>query len=99
MDGKEKWPKGQADVRHNLCEIRADLKPTIKLIAICHEAGHLIDYHEDELEYFRVSALKNEARAWINGLPLAIEMGILERYINWWIPYSVKEGRFEEAQE
>ena len=76
--------KGEARASPKEIAVRADLDDTMKLIAIAHEAGHLIDYSQNEKEYLRGGVIKDETKAWLNGLPLAIEMGIQNEYITYW---------------
>lgn len=75
--------KGEARTPNGIA-IRADLDNTMKLIAIAHEAGHLIGYKNTGIAYLNGGSLKIETRAWLNGLPLAIEIGIFEEYTHYW---------------
>lgn len=63
--------------------IRKDLEATMKLIAIAHEAGHLIACKLSK-EFLTGSAIKVETLAWLNGLSLAIGFRILREYTNYW---------------
>lgn len=75
--------KGEAHAPNKIV-IRSSLDDIMKIIAISHEAGHLIDYSQNKGGYLHGSAIKDETKAWLNGLPLAIEMDILNEYIDYW---------------
>ena len=64
--------------------IRSDLEPTMKLIAMAHEAGHLINYNQTRKEHLHGGAVVVETTAWLNGLSIAIGFGILKEYTNYW---------------
>lgn len=75
--------KGEARAPSTLA-IRADLEPTMKLIVIAHEVGHLIEYKNVDVAWLNGGSRKFEKKAWLNGLPLAIELGIYEEYSAYW---------------
>jgi len=75
--------KGEAHLQGEIT-IKNDLNDTMKLITIVHEAGHLIEYKRVGVAWLHGTALRFETKAWLNGLPIAIEIGILNEYINYW---------------
>lgn len=80
---KGKPVKGESRAPSEIA-IKSDLDDAMKLVAIAHEAGHLIEYKKAGLAWLHGSNLKVETRAWLNGLPLAIELDILPKYIDYW---------------
>ena len=76
--------------------IRADLEPAMKLIAMAHEAGHLMTFSQSNKEYLHGSAIKVETLAWLNGLPLAIGFGILKEYTNYWRIHLEKTTKYSQ---
>jgi len=76
--------KGLAYTDREEIIIRADLDDSMKLIAIAHETGHLIDDRQNDVAWLHSSGLKLETRAWINGLDIAAEMGIAKEYKEYW---------------
>jgi len=80
---KEGIVKGEARPPNTIA-IRSDLEPAMKLIAMAHEAGHLITCKQSHKEYLHGGAVVGETLAWLNGLSIAIGMRILKEYTNYW---------------
>ncbi len=72
--------KAEARLPDNIA-LLTSLDNSMKLIAIAHETGHLLDYKKKQKEYLLGKEEETEKRAWKNGLPIAIELGIREEYI------------------